>query len=60
MFSVASSLREGGRDDQIVPEADPEMRAAVLLHERRRPLGCLLADLEPFVVVTGRLPGSPS
>src|SRR6266496_6492312 len=34
--------------DQVVAEADPGMGPAVLPHERRRPPGHLLADLEPL------------
>ena len=39
---------ERGRDDQVVAEADPGMGPAVLPHERRRPPGHPLADLEPL------------
>ena len=41
-------LGEHGRGDQVVTEADPGVRPAVFPHERRRPSGHLLADLEPL------------
>jgi hypothetical protein len=42
------SFGESGRGDQIVAEANPGMGPVVLLHERRRPPGHLLGDLEPL------------